>query len=380
MSATMSLTAQSSLQLGKRYGRSREEEDEEDQITKFMKLVDKDNNDEQYVPAARRRQEIEEKIIAYKKGSITEVTAESEYVIDSTVESTYDQLVDPTDFSKLIKSDENRQQSLLLQAAELRKVQATMNQASLKKQKQQYSEMVLLKEANQVQTNALQSSEEIASGVKFKEALKTSWRAPRYITEKPESFHDSIRTKWHIIVEGDDCAPPIKSFKEMKLPKCILDALQKKNINRPTPIQVQGLPALFTGRDIIGIAFTGSGKTLTFSLPMIMFALEEVQQTYIHTNLPRTKSLHKTLTVHIHKYTYIHTYINTYIHTYINTYIHIYIPHITYIHTCKHTYIPRTNSLHQTTILKGDEHAIGGQGGAHRLGAVSISGTRPPDL
>jgi ATP-dependent RNA helicase DDX41 len=46
-------------------------------------------------------------------------------------------------------------------------------------------------------------------------------------------------------------------------------------INRPTPIQVQAIPALLSGRDIIGIAFTGSGKTLTFSLPMIMFALEE---------------------------------------------------------------------------------------------------------
>ena len=217
----MSSTAQSTFQLGKRYGRSREEEDEEDQIAKFMKLVEKDNNDDQYVPAARRRQEVEEKIIAYKKGPILQAHTESDDLADSAADSTND-LVDPTDFSKLIKSDENRQQSLLVQAAELRKVQATMNQASLKKQKQQYSEMVLLKEANQVQTNALQSSEEIASGVKFKEPLKTSWKAPRYITEKPESFHDSIRTKWHIIVEGEDCAPPIKSFKEMKLPKCIL--------------------------------------------------------------------------------------------------------------------------------------------------------------
>ena len=48
-----------------------------------------------------------------------------------------------------------------------------------------------------------------------------------------------------------------------------------KHITKPTPIQIQGLPALFSGRDVIGIAFTGSGKTLTFVLPMIMLALEE---------------------------------------------------------------------------------------------------------
>ena len=84
-----------------------------------------------------------------------------------------------------------------------------------------------------------------------------------------------MRKKWHILVEGEDCPPPIKTFKEMKFPQCILDALVNKNITRPTPIQVQGLPALLSGADLIGIAFTGSGKTLTFSLPMVMLALEE---------------------------------------------------------------------------------------------------------
>ena len=47
-----------------------------------------------------------------------------------------------------------------------------------------------------------------------------------------------------------------------------------KNIERPTPIQVQGLPVALAGRDMIGIAFTGSGKTLVFTLPQVMMALE----------------------------------------------------------------------------------------------------------
>jgi len=56
----------------------------------------------------------------------------------------------------------------------------------------------------------------------------------------------------------------------------ILDYLDERNIKRrPTPIQMQGLPVALAGRDMVGIAFTGSGKTMTFSLPLIMAALEE---------------------------------------------------------------------------------------------------------
>ncbi|KAI9394061.1 hypothetical protein POPTR_005G047301v4 [Populus trichocarpa] len=55
----------------------------------------------------------------------------------------------------------------------------------------------------------------------------------------------------------------------------ILKMLKAKGIVQPTPIQVQGLPVILPGRDMIGIAFTGSGKTLVFVLPLIMIALQE---------------------------------------------------------------------------------------------------------
>ena len=61
----------------------------------------------------------------------------------------------------------------------------------------------------------------------------------------------------------------------MKFPKSIIHAMKEKGIQRPTPIQMQGLPALLMGRDLIGSAYTGSGKTLAFSLPLLMFCLEQ---------------------------------------------------------------------------------------------------------
>jgi ATP-dependent RNA helicase DDX41 len=61
----------------------------------------------------------------------------------------------------------------------------------------------------------------------------------------------------------------------MKLPKPIIDEMRRKKIVSPTIIQMQGIPVAMAGRDMIGIASTGSGKTLTFVLPLVMFALEQ---------------------------------------------------------------------------------------------------------
>ena len=252
-----------------------EGDDEEAAIARFIAdSVGQDGAAEKaYVPLKSRnntiRQQIEGK--RAKRGSNNENGAadgDDEENISGKNESN-----EPTSAGEY--SGQARDQTLLDMAADMRRKHATMDKRSLKQQQQQNEEAVLLKEANQIQTNALQSNEEIAEGRKYVESLKTSWTAPRYLLNQSEEIHDTMRAKWHIIVEGEGCPPPIKSFKEMKFPKVILDTLAQRGIARPTPIQVQGIPALLSGRDIIGIAFTGSGKTLTFSLPMIMVALEE---------------------------------------------------------------------------------------------------------
>ena len=61
----------------------------------------------------------------------------------------------------------------------------------------------------------------------------------------------------------------------MRFPDPLRAALENNGIKRPTPIQVQGIPVILSGRDMIGIAFTGSGKTVTFCLPLVMLAIEE---------------------------------------------------------------------------------------------------------
>ena len=127
----------------------------------------------------------------------------------------------------------------------------------------------------QSQRKQLFSDKELALDVKYAEPMKTTWRPPQCIMRRSEEQHDALRKKLHIIVEGDDIPPPIPSFKGMKLLQPIIDYLKReKGITKPTPIQIQGIPVAFSGRDMIGIAFTGSGKTLVFSLPLVMLALE----------------------------------------------------------------------------------------------------------
>lgn len=94
------------------------------------------------------------------------------------------------------------------------------------------------------ETRALMGVGEIAKGVTYTESLRTGWRPPRYIREAPESKHERIRKKWHILIEGEDVPPPIKTFREMKFPQPILDILKKKGITKPTSIQVQGIPTV----------------------------------------------------------------------------------------------------------------------------------------
>lgn len=95
------------------------------------------------------------------------------------------------------------------------------------------------------ETRALMSVGELAKGVVYNESLRTGWRPPRYVMEASQSRHERIRKKWHILVEGEDIPPPIKTFREMKFPKPILDAMKKKGIIHPTPIQIQGLPTMY---------------------------------------------------------------------------------------------------------------------------------------
>ena len=155
---------------------------------------------------------------------------------------------------------------------EKRRNEANPNYAAEEKARE---EARLLATTTAITTNALTSVADRAGGVVYTESMPSSWRPPLKLRSMTEEKRERLRDRWHILTEGDDIPPPCRSFKEMRFPPPILEALAAKGILRPTPIQVQGIPVALAGRDMVGIAFTGSGKTMVFTLPCVMFALED---------------------------------------------------------------------------------------------------------
>ncbi len=70
-----------------------------------------------------------------------------------------------------------------------------------------------------------------------------------------------------------DPAPPASSFAELGLSEAALAAVEALGWTQPTPIQTKAIPPALGGRDVVGIAQTGTGKTGAFMLP----ALESIR-------------------------------------------------------------------------------------------------------
>ncbi|XP_075209782.1 ATP-dependent RNA helicase abstrakt [Lycorma delicatula] len=170
--------------------------------------------------------------------------------------------------------------SLLDQHTELKKMAEAKKESAMERQLKEEEKIL----ESVAEKKALMGVAELAKGIQYEDPIKTSWRAPRCVLNLSEERHERVRQKMRILVEGDDIPPPLKAFKEMKFSRGILAGLEAKGIVKPTPIQVQGIPTVLSGRDMIGIAFTGSGKTLVFVLPLLMFCLEQ------ETRLPFIKN------------------------------------------------------------------------------------------
>lgn len=83
--------------------------------------------------------------------------------------------------------------------------------------------------------------------------------------------------------------PAISAFTELDLLASLQETLAEKGLETPTEIQSRALPALLEGKSVVGVAETGSGKTLTYALPILhqLKCLEHMKDSVEHDAQPR---------------------------------------------------------------------------------------------
>ncbi|KAK3845952.1 MAG: hypothetical protein J3R72DRAFT_418103 [Linnemannia gamsii] len=84
-----------------------------------------------------------------------------------------------------------------------------------------------------------------------------------------------IRMDLDMRVSGADAAKPCISFAHFGFEEALMETIRRAGYSEPSGIQQQAIPVALSGRDIIGIAKTGSGKTAAFLLPMIVHIMDQ---------------------------------------------------------------------------------------------------------
>ncbi|KAA8550450.1 hypothetical protein F0562_002134 [Nyssa sinensis] len=105
------------------------------------------------------------------------------------------------------------------------------------------------------------------------------WKpSERVLCLNPEQIQE-VRLRLNVEVTDDsDSSPapaPIESFMDMCLHSSIMKDIAFHEYTRPTSIQSQAMPIALSGRDLLGCAETGSGKTAAFTIPMIQHCLAQ---------------------------------------------------------------------------------------------------------
>ncbi|APA14811.1 hypothetical protein sscle_13g095810 [Sclerotinia sclerotiorum 1980 UF-70] len=98
---------------------------------------------------------------------------------------------------------------------------------------------------------------------------KNFYTEPAELVDMTEAEINDLRLELDgIKVAGKDVPKPVQKWSQCGLDVKSLDVIKKLGYDKPTSIQMQAIPAIMSGRDVIGVAKTGSGKTIAFLLPM----------------------------------------------------------------------------------------------------------------
>lgn len=113
------------------------------------------------------------------------------------------------------------------------------------------------------------------SEIKYEEFEKNFYEEHSDVSRQSALEVAELREKLGVKVSGVDPPKPVTSFGHFGFDERLMKAIRKSEYTQPTPIQAQGIPVGLSGRDLIGIAKTGSGKTAAFVWPLLIHIMDQ---------------------------------------------------------------------------------------------------------
>ncbi|KAG6333331.1 hypothetical protein ID866_5764 [Astraeus odoratus] len=108
------------------------------------------------------------------------------------------------------------------------------------------------------------------SAQKLERFEKNFYVEDKRVSSLSERDVEDFRRSKEIKVQGRGVPRPVRSFDEAGFPEYIMASIRAQGFSAPTPIQCQAWPMALSGRDVVAIAQTGSGKTISFALPAML--------------------------------------------------------------------------------------------------------------
>ncbi|KNC84515.1 hypothetical protein SARC_03261 [Sphaeroforma arctica JP610] len=161
--------------------------------------------------------------------------------------------------------------------------------AALKPKKKSKRGERVYNDEDAIEYSSEEEEEEVVVAVKQKDIVKVDYsKLPAlefrkaFYVEVPElkkmSEDDVFKRRVEMDntrVKGKDCPRPVSNWAQCGVSSRIMNVIKKNGYDKPMPIQAQTIPAIMSGRDVIGIARTGSGKTIAFLVPMFRHILDQ---------------------------------------------------------------------------------------------------------
>ncbi|KJA13443.1 hypothetical protein HYPSUDRAFT_73013 [Hypholoma sublateritium FD-334 SS-4] len=108
------------------------------------------------------------------------------------------------------------------------------------------------------------------ANTKLEHFEKNFYIEDKRVSARSEAEIEQFKREKEMKIQGRNVPRPVTSFDEVGFPEYLMTSIREQGFPAPTPIQCQAWPMALSGRDVVAIAQTGSGKTISFALPAML--------------------------------------------------------------------------------------------------------------